>query len=537
MVIVLAHITRYQSMSMPGSHHLARLGPCVSLALGVIWGGQAAAETPSPVHSLVARGDAQPLRVGDDSFYVEVGGLAGTRYEAFDAMVVDQEGSEYAPDAALNSQLRLRAELGLSLHKAVQITGRYEHDLYSGISGGESDLEGVGLPSEGQGDEQQLRKAYIDALVPGARIIAGYTTSHWGLGLLSNDGAHGWTPGSAYFGDPRGGDRVLRFGLGTGLPDDIFPIKVFVAYDQVQGDDILIGDDEAEQVVVAIRYGTSEGRLPTTIGAYAAFREQTAVDDQQTKVSAFDVFAQWGTEWAVDGSASTLDLDLAFEGVFITGETEWAPSSLRQTHDVRQAGGLARVGLTWGNLGLRTDLLYASGDQNFDDDQQNALKLDPNLEMGLILFRQLTAATTARAVVRASDPDLIGVPSEDLDRYPTRGSVSNAALVFPRLWWRPLSGFEVYGGPLVAFADVDVADPRNSRLSGGEPTNALGGKPGGYLGTELDVGLRYTADLGFTALMLGAEGGWFVPGAAFTQAQGGTPDAILGGRLIAQIRL
>ena len=71
------------------------------------------------------------------------------------------------------------------------------------------------------------------------------------------------------------------------------------------------------------------------------------------------------------------------------------------------------------------DFIYASGDQNFDDHQQNAIKIDPNFESGLLLFRHVLAAQTARGPITAGDPNLVGSPSENLDRFPTRRSISN----------------------------------------------------------------------------------------------------------------
>ncbi|MFN3197583.1 MAG: hypothetical protein ACE366_04035 [Bradymonadia bacterium] len=516
-------------------HRTRRTSALLATPLVVgLWSGQSFAQAPDEANRLKDSASS-PLEARNADFYIMANGLATGRYEAFDAIVVDPDGNTYDPDAAINTQLRLGAEAGFNLHKAFKLKAVYEHDVYTGVaSGGETDLEATGLPNDEQQPDDELRKAYGELTTPWARVTAGFQTSHWGLGLLSNDGAHGWTPGSAYFGDPRSGDRVLRYALGTGLPDDILPLKVFFAYDEVQDDDILVGDDEANQFVVAVKYDDQFGKGPNPtrleMGAYAAFREQTAIDEQVTDVTAVDVFLRYRTR------LDDVQIDTAFEGVYITGETEWAPTVNRQTHDVRQAGGLLRLNLSWGSFGVNTDMLYATGDQNFDDDQQNALKLDPNLEMGLILFRQMNAAATARAVTRASDPDLLGVPNEDLDRFPTRGSVSNTALVFPRFWWR-VAKIELYGGPLVAFSEVQAADPRNTRLNGGDPQTALGGTPGVYLGTEFDLGIRYRTNIGFARMMFGLEGGYFAPGSAFTDATGGTPDPVMGGRFIGQIRL
>jgi hypothetical protein len=207
-------------------------------------------------------------------------------------------------------------------------------------------------------------------------------------------------------------------------------------------------------------------------------------------------------------------------------------------NEVVQAALAARVKITNPRGGGVLDLVAASGDQNFDDGKQTAFKADPNFEMGLLMFRHVLSAQTARAPATASDPNLVGVPNEDLDRFPTRRSVSNTYAVFPRGWFRLAQGLEVYGGPLLAWGEVPVADPRNSRFNGGYPANLLGSQAGGrFLGVEADVGLRGTMVLEGAELMLGAEGGALFPGEGLQGPGGVGFHTIYGGRLLARLRL
>ena len=69
-------------------------------------------------------------------------------------------------------------------------------------------------------------------------------------------------------------------------------------------------------------------------------------------------------------------------------------------------------------------------------------------------------------------------------------------------------------------------DPKNSRLAGGQNRNAFDAAPGGYLGTEFDVGLRFTPKVGALNLNFGAEFGRFVFGDAFKNADQTTPSPI-----------
>jgi hypothetical protein len=221
----------------------------------------------------------------------------------------------------------------------------------------------------------------------------------------------------------------------------------------------------------------------------------------------------------------------------ITGTTNLAPNPEVQKYDVNQIGFASKAKLSGNYVGAVVDFVYASGDQNFDDKKQNAFKIDPNFEMGLVLFRHVLAAQSAYAPVSAGDLSLVGRPNEDLDRLPTRRSVSNTVAVFPRLWTKLYHGVELYGGPLLAWGNVPLADPRNSRFNGGFPVNALGGSPTSqFLGTEIDVGLRTQFLLNGAEFNAGIEYGLFIPGPAFQNAKGQDMSNLSGGRLILRAR-
>lgn len=448
------------------------------------------------------------------------------------AVPVDPTGTEFDPDRALDVQLRVGAIVDTELSYApIVFKGEFEMDVLTGVVDGGASDDGTFVDAPWTDDaETQLRKGYGRlSLGPFLTVGGGFMTSHWGLGLLANDGAHGWTPGSAYFGDPRGGDRVLRGFVASGpwTNADLFFV---VAYDVVQADDIMTDDgDEATQIVASVSAGHNKAR---TVGAYVVRRNQIAADDQETNITAVDVYGRW-THKLSDRVRYTAELETAL----IAGTTELGPTTDFETHDVLQFGLAGRLGVDAGDFGMVLDTTWTTGDRNFDDDTQNAFKADPNFEQGLVAFRHVVAAQTARAPVRAADPDLVGLPNEDLDRLPSRGSVTNAVTFFPRAWVRPADGLEVYGGPLFMFAEVEPADARNSRLGGGTPRTALDGVPGDYLGTEFDLGLRYTTLFGGTELMLGLEGGVFQPGDAFNALDGTAQDASYGGRAMIRYRL
>ena len=162
------------------------------------------------------------------------------------------------------------------------------------------------------------------------------------------------------------------------------------------------------------------------------------------------------------------------------------------------------------SAGLSLDFLYASGDQNYDDDELNGFKADKNFDMGMILFRHLMASTSARTPVLASDPDLLGYPSENLDRIPTRGGATNTRSFFPRAWWNPIKGVEIYGGVLMAMSDVKQTNPFYSRLAGGMSRNHLDGQPVLILAPNT-MGIRVFMHRKLFKVRFAIEGAHFVP--------------------------
>ena len=352
-------------------------------------------------------------------------------------------------------------------------------------------------------------------------------TSHWGMGLVANDGEHGWEPGSANFTDPRNGDLVLRGFAGTGPLTDAH-ITATVAIDKVRSDDVLLDGDKAHEYIASMLVG--EG-LPTQGGFFIVRRHQSTADGRTLDVTVLDPAGR------VSFDIAKAKLTLEAEGALVSGNTTLNASADVPESNVRQLGGALRAALAFQRAGGVLDLVYASGDQNLHDANLRGFHVDPEFETGLLLFRYVQAAQTGRGVTTASDPSLVGAPPTGLERVPTRGGYTDAAVLFPRVWVRPLHGMETYGGVLFAFAPAKNVDPFNTDLAGGTPRNALGGKPGSYWGTEVDLGVRYRLYLHHTELSAGAEGGVLMPGSALRDAAGKNPPPVYGGRLLLGYRL
>jgi hypothetical protein len=454
--------------------------------------------------------------------------LAG-RVEGVNGFPVDRDGNTFQNGPAISPLVRIGARFRTiePLAGKFMILAEYEHDVPTGTWTKDKPIAGDGMPNS-TAITTQIRKGWARFSVgPYFTIGGGLMTSHWGLGLVANDGAHGWEPGSARFSDPRGGDLVLRGFVGTG-PITSARLTTAFAVEKVRSDDVLLSGDSAYQLIASVLIGHER---PNQIGYFFVHRHQTAADNSFLDVNVADVAGK-----------ATFDLDraklvLEAEGALVFGKTTFGATVEVPRSDVVQLGGVVRASLAFEKAGGVLDLLYASGDSNTHDKHVNGFHADPNFETGLLLFRYVQAAQTARGVVTASNPQISAVPPPGVERLPSRGGMTDAVVIFPRFWVRPVSGLEGYGGVLFALAPAKNIDAFNTDIAGGSPRNALGANPGSYWGTEVDLGLRYRVNLRGTVLGAGAEGGVLFPGSALRGAP--TPDfgPVYGGRLMLEYRL
>lgn len=469
----------------------------------------------------------------DDGFGWKANVDLSTRLESLSSYAVDDDATAVTSAPTFNAQLRFGASVTWKISDRktpVFFLLEAEGGARSGSLWGRTDIDGTFMPTN---EERALsiRKANIGlAFGPIVQIRAGFMTSHWGLGLLANDGTAGWTRTNATFNDPRGGDVVLRAAVSTGPWTDA-SLRVAMFVDSPWEDDLLLPGDRALQYGGAVTLGE---RTPDTLhgGVYALRRVHRADDGDQLDLAGADLHVH-----APIALTEQISLTLEAEGAFIVGKTDLGASPSFPEARVAQLGGVFRTTLGIDRLGGVVDLIYASGDQDGSEGVSHGFRIDPNLTAGLLLYRHVIAGQTARAVATASDPLLVGVPREDLERFPTRGSITNTVAVFPRLRGTPVKGLEVYGGPLLAWSNVPLVDPLQTRFAGGEPRNAFGASPGAYLGTEIDLGVKWDIDIFKTGLSLGAEGAAFIPGGAFALADGTASSPVFGGRALLGYRL
>ncbi|MCC6216406.1 MAG: hypothetical protein IT376_16210 [Polyangiaceae bacterium] len=515
----------------------ARFGLAAGLFVSiVVCGAPAAAEgaraAPSrpepPPHGGAAHEPVLRLELG--SGWVAVPLLLAGTVEAVGSFPVDRYGTRLPQTTTLGPLVRagLAADSGREL-APFGAAGEVEADVVSGWSASPEGPPARDLPPRPREvDQLTLRRAHARvSFGPYVHLGGGFMVNHWGLGLVGNDGAHGWAPGSAQFVDPRGGDRVLRGYVATG-PVGGLGLGGLVGLDRVEGDDNLLPGDEAHQLVGAILAGQGK---PHGGGVFAALRRQETRDGRELEVMLLDATARGRLELS-----PALALELATELAWVSGTTTFVPTPDHPEQDVQQLGGVMRGTLAGRDGGGVLDLVYAGGDRNLDDDTQHGFRADPSFATGLLLYRWVMAAQSARTPVNAGDPALVGLPATGLERTTTRGAVTNTIAVFPRGYYRPVPELELYGGPLFAWSAVPLTEPFNTRLAGGEPRNALAGEPGRYLGTELDLGARARVAPAGVELTLGVEGGLLLPGAAFEDATGEPPPPVAGGRVMLEVR-
>jgi len=292
--------------------------------------------------------------------------------------------------------------------------------------------------------------------------------------------------------------------------------------------------DRAFQGVLAVRYNKDP---ENNFGVYAVYRNQRNINatdgGKATDVFVIDAAGKW--EFF---KRRNRVLKVGFEALTINGTTTQARNENSALLRVQQFGAAAKVSYKVHQLTLLADWGFASGDQNPADDRIENFRFDRDFKVGLVLFDHVMAYQSARAGVRASDPNLVGIAPEGADLIGTAGSITGVWYLFPRVKYGLFDWLDVYGGPLFAFSTARLTDPFNTRLGGGTALNSLNGRPGLYMGTEVDLGVqaryRPVPELLITAT---GEGGLFLPGDAYNLPAGGVMGPVGFGRIRLSIAL
>lgn len=368
------------------------------------------------------------------------------------------------------------------------------------------------------------RQAFIEARTDEGRTkwSFGLQTSHWGLGIRTNDGAPEF---DRLFNHSYGGDRRVRAMVSTAP----FRTGANPAVDNLLvalGGDLLYRDED-----VSLRRGDRGGQgflafawesARTRVGQYTTFRSQREVDGTRRQTATIDYFGRhlWTTP-------NGWDFRLAAEAAFTLGSLAPPTQSTADRPESIHGTGLAgefRALYRPADVRLMLDGGFASGDSDPYDDSHESFRFDPNYRVGLILFDSYLPAVNRISHRRVSDPNATS-PAPELSNAGTfarDGGVHNAAYLNPAVVFGRPDGLSTGVGVLWARAAQPWSDPHASFLNGGAPTGIAGRSPASRdLGWEIDTAARYRHQLRLgPTLEFKTEYGIFFPGNAFAAADG-----------------
>ena len=325
------------------------------------------------------------------------------------------------------------------------------------------------------------RTLKIQANLPAGQLEMGLMTSHWGLGMLANDGEH-----NPYFGLPEFGDRVIRARFTT-KPGEKSPWHFTGAYDRVVEDELTIDarNQWTHQGILSALWMKGNDRL----GVYGVSRQQDElVSGRTTRAGVLDIFADTHTPIA-DG----VKLRLAFEAAGISGKTNRSTTyeSPRRIH-IRSGGAtaLGMVSIMDDRLKFGASSGFASGDGDPTDDTSHDFTFDRNFGVGMILFDEIQGGIDAASYNLVTNPEYSGQAPDGVEAMVHEGAFRRASYIQPRIQINPVPWVVFRTGVLFASATAPIAHPFYTVRNGGTPVNQLKEETDGYrLGTELDWSL------------------------------------------------
>jgi hypothetical protein len=325
------------------------------------------------------------------------------------------------------------------------------------------------------------RTLKIGANLPVGQLEMGLMTSHWGLGMLANDGEH-----NPYFGLPEFGDRVMRARFTT-KPSKDSPWHFTGAWDRVVEDELTIdaSNQWTHQGILSTLWTKGNDKL----GVYAVSRQQDELlTGRTTRAGVLDAFADTHTR-----VANGVKLRLAFEAAGISGKTNRSTTTESPRRIHIRSGGATALGM----LSVMDDRLkfgassgFASGDGDPTDDTSHDFTFDRNFGVGMILFDEVQGGIDAATYNLVTNPEYAGQAPDGVEATVHEGAFRRASYIQPRIQVKPLPWLVVRTGVLFASATAPIAHPFYTLRNGGTPVNQLKEETEGYrLGTEFDWSL------------------------------------------------
>jgi len=458
----------------------------------------------------------------------------------------EPDTASFGPSSRLEHWLRMTPRVAFS--ENLELVGQI--DVPRGfIAGDETRFVDSAERSydETSAGEVDPRWLYLDWRTPVGLIRVGQQPSHWGMGIIANDGDH-----PTLFGDYAGGARVERLLFATKPAGKDSPFVLAIAGDVVFKDATadLTDDELAVEGVLAAYY---EDKRENRLGFYAVYRHQ-AEEDEVLPGQSFDA----SSNVVLLDSAGRVSAKIAGTQGHVFGEYEVAyligaktvsrtSSQAEQTEDIRALGAATRLGFVltegtgaarFGQFVTQLEWGWASGDADPYDGSLRRFRFDPNYNVGLLLFDEVIAFKTARAANIASDRNISREPQTGLEELPSNGSVFGATYLNPTFVARPIPELDLKAGVLLAQTTAEFVDPVQVGISRLYRNYDDGTRASHDLGLEIDAGVEYRYKIPKIAMVLelGFQAGVLFPGHAFADQTGRRLDTqyIGVGRLGAQ---
>ena len=346
----------------------------------------------------------------------------------------------------------------------------------------------------------QLTRVWTEFAVPIGNVRVGRMGSHWGMGLLANDG-NGFrnTFGEARYGNTF--DRVLfatkPIALAqaiTGKDGKDVPLVLAVAVDRLVEDPLIqfkgynceagiydddpdfdarcdvngdgrtdqdhgftddnytaenrgqdwwaSQDDDVMEMIYALIYqgeGIKIGPLygDLTAGGYVIHRIQNETDSDVLVVDGYIKALLSGL--AVE--AEVVSITGGTRGIALPGAYNLDPEADPLEKQASILGYVARLGYVRPGWKLMFESGYASGDDDVSDAKFTGRPLHPDHNVGLLLYEEVLARVTRQ------------IWTESADGLWSNGGVYNSRYIFPTATLTPLDNWEIIGGFLMAWPD------------------------------------------------------------------------------------
>jgi hypothetical protein len=447
-------------------------------------------------------------------------------YSSQQAFPINARGQSGGPAWMLDN--RLQAGARWQIDRQWKLEGEFW--LFDGQVAGEFDSVGLEFRDDARRNlrgwdlkEAELRQLYLQWNAPWFVLRLGQQYSHWGLGLLANDGRER----PERFGYSSQGDISERLLLATrpfarsqGWAADIVTALGGGLVWRDENCSLRRGDLGGE--VLATAFYRTPG---LDAGVYIAGRIQEDDSGSYLRVAAVDLFASLRPAEEEDGIIAEGELAL------LAGSTNRVIQAEHTSGlEVSALGAVLRGGWQFGAWRLRPvlELGYASGDADPYDGVVTQFSFDPDFRVGLILYDVLLRQISAMAAQEAADPDRVGYPVSGTDQLPSAGQVANSIYLLLTLEYQPLEQLRLLAGALSAFSATAFYQTYQTFAHGGVPTNLYGRtEPGRHLGTEFDLAADWNQPLyGGLSLLAGVQFGWFLPGGAFDRPDGTRPGTV-----------